>query len=429
MIGIYCFIIMVVLMLLSVPVIPSLGFASIITLALTRGGFKLVSVSLGTINALNSFTLLALPMFLFTGKIMNEGGITTRIFNFARKVVGWLPGGMAMVNVFASMVFGGMSGTSTADAGGLGAIEVKAMRENGYDDEFTGSVTAVSAILSPLIPPSLNVIIYVSITGASITGMFASGLTAGLAWAIIMMIMVQVYAHFRNYAKDPVPSWRELWVSFKEAFLSLMAPVILLVGIYSGIFTATEAAAIVVVYCTILTTVIYRLVSLKRLWAIFKETAMDVTVIGGVLAVATMFGQVLVRTKLPQEMVNLIVTYVDNRTIFIFLIVILIVFLGMLMDGAVITVIVTPMILNVLKVFDISIVQYGILQLIALTLGALTPPYGMTTFITARLLDMPMLRLAKAMIPWMIALLLFTFTVAYWPGFVTWLPKLLGCPV
>lgn len=426
MVGIYCFLLMVVLMILSVPVIPSLGLASMITLAMTRGGFKLISVSLGTINALNSFTLLALPMFLFTGKIMNEGGITTRIFNFARKIVGWMPGGMAMVNVFASMVFGGMSGTSTADAGGLGAIEIKAMRENGYDDEFTGSVTAASAILSPLIPPSLNVVIYVSITGASIMGMFMSGLCAGIAWALIMMIMVQVFARRRSYPKDPVPALREVWKAFKEAFLSLMAPVILLVGIYSGLFTATEAAAIVVVYCTVLTTLVYKLVDRKRLWAIFKETAMDVTVIGGVLAVATMFGQVIVRTKLPQELVSLIVNYVDSRALFILLVVGLIVFLGMLMDGAVITVIVTPMLLSVLQAFDISLIHYGILQLVALTLGALTPPYGMTTFITARILDMPMLRLAKAMIPWMLGLLLFTLLVAYFPGFVTWLPSLMG---
>ena len=426
MVGIYCFLLMVVLMLLSIPVIPSLGFASIITLAMTRGGFKLVSVSLGTINALNSFTLLALPMFLFPGKIMNEGGITTRIFNFARKVVGWMPGGMAMVNIFASMVFGGMSGTSTADAGGLGAIEIKAMRENGYDDEFTGSVTAASAILSPLIPPSLNVVIYVSITGASIMGMFMTGLCAGILWAIVMMLMVLVFAKKRGYAKDPMPTWGEVWVAFKEAFLSLMAPVILLVGIYSGVFTATEAAAIVVVYCTILTTIVYKLVDLKQLWAIFKDTAMDVAVIGGVLAVATMFGQVIVRTKLPQALVTLITNYVDNRTVFIFLVVVLIVFLGMLMDGAVITVIVTPMLLNVLGAFDISLVHFGILQLVALTLGALTPPYGMTTFITARILDMPMHRLAKAMLPWMLALFFFALIVAFFPQIVMWLPHLMG---
>ncbi len=426
MVGIYCFILMVALMLLSVPVIPAMGLASMATLAMTRGGFKLVSVSLGTINALNSFTLLALPMFLFTGKLMNEGGITTRIFNFARKIVGWMPGGMAMVNIFSSMVFGGMSGTSTADAGGLGAIEIKAMRENGYDDEFTGSVTAASAILSPLIPPSLNVVIYVSITGASIMGMFMSGLCSGIAWALVMMVMVQVYANLRHYAKDPLPKLREVWAAFKEAFLSLLAPVILLVGIYSGVFTATEAAAIVVVYCTVLTTVVYRLVDLRRLWAIFKDTAMDVAVIGGVLAVATMFGQVIVRTKLPQELVGLIVANVSSRSVFLLLIVLLIVFLGMLMDGAVITVIVTPMLLGLLEAFDISLVHYGILQLVALTLGALTPPYGMTTFITARILDMPMLKLAKAMIPWMIGLLIFTFAVAFFPGFVTWLPKLMG---
>ena len=426
MVGIYCFLLMVVLMLLSVPVIPALGLASIITLCLTRGGFKLVSVSLGTINALNSFTLLALPMFLFTGKVMNEGGITTRIFNFARKLVGWMPGGMAMVNVVASMIFGGMSGTSTADAGGLGAIEIKAMRENGYDDEFIGSVTAASAMLSPLIPPSLSVVIYVSITGASIMGIFMSGLCMGILWALVMMVLVQIYAHVRKYPKDPMPTLRELWLAFKEAFLSLLAPVILLIGIYSGVFTATEAAAIVVVYCTILTTVVYRLVDLKRLWAIFKETAMDVTVIGGVLAVATMFGQVVVRTKLPQAMVSLITSAVDSRAMFILLITILLIFLGTLLDGSVIIVIVTPMLINVLPAYNISLLQFGILMLAANTLGALTPPFGMTTFFTARLLDMPMLKLAKEMIPWLLGLLLFVLTVAFAPGIVTWLPRLMG---
>ena len=156
---------------------------------------------------------------------------------------------------------------------------------------------------------------------------------------------------------------------------------------------------------------------------------MDVTVIGGVLAVATMFGQVIVRTKLPQTLVALISSYIDNRTIFLFLVVVLIAFLGMLMDGAVITVIVTPMLLNVLGVFNISLVHYGVLQLVALTLGALTPPYGMTTFITARILDMPMLRLAKAMIPWMLALFLFALSVAFFPNIVLWLPRLMGLPV
>ena len=428
MAGIYCFLIMVVLMLLSVPVIPALGLASFITLCITRGGFKLVSVSLGTINALNSFTLLALPMFIFAGKLMNEGGVTTRIFDFARKLVGWLPGGMAMVNIVSSMIFGGMSGTSSADAAGLGAIEVKAMRENGYEDEFTGSVTASSAMLSPMIPPSLTVVIYVSITGASIMGMFMSGLCMGLLWSLIMMIIVQIYARKRHYPRDPFPTLRALWISFKRAFLSLMAPVILLIGIYSGVFTATEAAAIVVVYCTILTTIVYRCVKLDRLWAIFKETAIDVIVIGGVMAVATMFGQVIVRTRLPQTLVSMITEVVSSQSAFLLLITLLLIFLGMLLEGSVIIVIVTPMVLSMLQVYHISVVHFGILLLAANSLGALTPPYGMTTFITARVMGMPMLKLAKAMIPWLIAMFGFVLIVAFCPQLVTWLPQLMGYP-
>lgn len=426
MIGIYCFAIMLLLMFLSVPVVAAMGLSSLITMAISRGGVKWMAIALGTTNALNSTTLLALPLFLLTGKIMNEGGITDRIFDFARKLVGWMPGGMAMVNIVASMIFGGMSGTAAADAGGLGAIEIKAMRANHYEDEFTGSVTAASALLSPMIPPSLGMVIYCSLTQVSVTGMFMAGLCMGLLWALMMGIMVQVYAHIRHYSKDPMPSLKEIWVSFKHAFLSLMAPVILLIGIYSGIFTATEAAAIVTIYATILATFVYRLITLKEFWQLIKETAMDIAVIGGVLAIATTFGQVIVRTKLPQFLVSLITTYVSSRPLFLGLTIILLIVLGMVMDGQVIQVILIPMLLATLQAFNINLLHFGIVFTATMALGSLTPPYGIVLFITARQVDLPALRLAKAMIPWLILMVVYVLMITYIPPLVTWLPHALG---
>lgn len=426
MTGIICFLIMLLLMFLSVPVIASMGLSSLLTLSLSRGGIKWVALSLGTANSLNSVTLLALPLFLLTGKIMNEGGITTRIFDFARKLVGWMPGGMAMVNIVASMIFGGMSGTAAADAGGLGAIEIKAMRESGYEDEFTGSVTAASAMLSPMIPPSLGMVIYASLTGVSVAGLFAAGLCMGVLWAAMMCILTQVYARVRHYQRDPFPTLKELWKSFKSAFLSLMAPVILLIGIYTGVFTATEAAAIVTIYATVLATIIYRLIDLKKLWELVKETALDIAVIGGVLAIASMFGQVIVRTKIPQHLITLITQYVDSKNMLLLLTMLLLIVLGMVMDGQVIQVILVPMMMMTIQAYGINLLHFGIMISAIMSMGSLTPPYGIVLFITARQMNMPVLRLAKAMIPWLLLMLVFVLLVVFVPGLTTWLPTMMG---
>ena len=242
---------MLILFLLKEPIYVSIGLTGI-ALMLTRGGIKWGIISQYLYTGTNSFTLLSIPLFLLAAKLMNTGGITRRLFAFCMKVVGWLPGGLGHVNVLASVIFAGMSGTAVSDAGGLGSIEIQAMRENGFDNEFACCVTAASSTLGPIIPPSIPLVVYATVSGASVGALFMAGIVPGIVMALIMMALVFFYAKKRNYPKTKFPTGKEFLKALKEGILPLMAPVILLVGIYGGVFTPTESAAVVVMYSLLL---------------------------------------------------------------------------------------------------------------------------------------------------------------------------------
>ena len=236
---------MLALFLLKVPVYISMSLAGCAVLA-TRFGMKWSLLSQYLYTGVDSFTLLSIPLFLLAAKIMNTGSITKKLFSFCMKVVGWLPGGLGHVNVLCSVIFAGMSGTAVSDAGGLGSIEIKAMNENGFDNDFSCCVTAASSTLGPIIPPSIPLVVYATVSGASVGALFMAGIIPGLVMAILMMVLVSAYAILRHYPRTKFPSGGEFFTALKDGFLPLMAPVILLVGIYGGVFTPTESAAIVV---------------------------------------------------------------------------------------------------------------------------------------------------------------------------------------
>ena len=312
-------IVLILLMLCGVPVAYSIGIATLIGMA-AHSGIQWGTLASSSLSGINSFTFLAIPLFLLAGKLMNTGGITRRLFRFAKDLVGWLPGGLGHVNVICSVIFAGMSGSAVADAGGLGAIELKAMRDDGFDDEFTCGVTACSSMLGPMIPPSIPMIVYGTISGASIGALFLAGVVPGILMALIMMGVVFIYAVIKKYPKEKFPSLSEAAISFKEAVLSLMTVVIILLGIYTGIFTATEAAAIVVIYAMILSVFIYKEVSLSDLGAMVIETVHDSATIGLVVAFSAMFGSILVRSMIPQKIAAAISGAVDSRVALILLI-------------------------------------------------------------------------------------------------------------
>lgn len=416
-------IVLILLMLCGVPVAYSIGIATLIGMA-THSGIQWGTLASSSLSGINSFTFLAIPLFLLAGKLMNTGGITRRLFRFAKDLVGWLPGGLGHVNVICSVIFAGMSGSAVADAGGLGAIELKAMRDEGFDDEFTCGVTACSSMLGPMIPPSIPMIVYGTISGASIGALFLAGVVPGILMALIMMGVVFIYAVIKKYPREKFPSLSEAAISFKEAVLSLMTVVIILLGIYTGIFTATEAAAIVVIYAIILSVFIYKEVSLKDLGTMVAETVHDSATIGLVVAFSAMFGSILVRSMIPQKIAAAISGAVDSRVALLLLINVFLLVVGMFMDATAAITILVPILLPLVKEWGISPVQFGIIFVLNMGIGSMTPPFGILIFVMSKLSGLPAMRLVKAYIPWMGAMIAALLLVNFVPQLSLTLPVL-----
>ena len=312
-------ILLVVFLVISVPVAYGVGLSSFVGM-IFNGGIQWSSFVTSAIGGINSFTMLAIPLFLLAGKLMNTGGVTHRLFRFAKVLVGWLPGGLGHVNVVCSVMFAGMSGSAVADAGGLGAIELKAMRDDGYDDDFSCAVTATSSLLGPMIPPSIPMIIYGTLSGASVGALFLAGVIPGVLMAVVMMLLVLIYASIRKYPRAPLPKLRETLSAFKSAILPLLTVVIILVGRFSGFFSATEAAAVAALYALLLSMVIYKEITLRDLKQILLDTVNDTASIGIIIATGALLGSVLVRSMLPQRIAEAISGVVTSQWMLLILI-------------------------------------------------------------------------------------------------------------
>lgn len=416
-------IVLFVLMLSGVPVAYSIGVSTLVGMA-TYSGIQWGTLASSSLSGINSFTFLAIPLFLLAGKLMNTGGITRRLFRFAKDLVGWLPGGLGHVNILCSVIFAGMSGSAVADAGGLGAIELKAMSDDGFDLDFTCGVTACSSMLGPMIPPSIPLIVYGTISGASIGALFLAGIIPGLIMALIMMLVVFLYAKVKKYPRQKFPSLVELAVSFKEAVLSLLTVVIILLGIYTGIFTATEAAAIVVIYSMILSGLVYREVSLKKMGELLIETVHDSAAIGLIVAFSSMFGSVLVRSMIPQQIAAAISGVVDSKFALLLLINLFLLVVGMFMDATAAITILVPILLPLVKAWGISPVTFGIVFVLNMGIGSLTPPFGILIFVMSKVSGLPAIRLVKAYVPWILAMLAALLLISFVPQLSLTLPQL-----
>ena len=419
---------MLVLFLLKVPIYASMGLTGV-ALMLTRGGIKWGIISQYLYTGTNSFTLLSIPLFLLAAKLMNTGGITRRLFAFCMKVVGWLPGGLGHVNVLASVIFAGMSGTAVSDAGGLGSIEIQAMRENGFDNDFACCVTAASSTLGPIIPPSIPLVVYATVSGASVGALFIAGILPGLVMALIMMALVFFYAKKRHYPKTKFPTGREFLQALKEGFLPLMAPVILLVGIYGGVFTPTESAAVVVLYSLALDVFIYRELTFKKFITILKETVRDAVTIALIIAGATLFGYVATRAKIPQMILTAMTSAISNKFVFLIILNVFLLIIGCFLETASAITIVVPLIMPLLSAFGVNLTQFGIIIVLNLMIGLLTPPFGLVLFVVSKIGNISIGRFSKALLPWLVALLIALLLVTFIPGLSLWLPTALGMSV
>lgn len=376
----------------------------------------------------NQFVLLAVPLFILAARIMNEGQITERIFAFASRLVGARKGGLGHVNVVASIIFSGMTGSAIADASGLGLLEIKAMRDAGYDPPFTCAVTAASATIGPIIPPSIPMVIYSALSGASVGYLFIGGVVPGLLLGAAMMAYIAYIAHRRNYPTGEAFSVRKLFKAFLDAFLPLLTPVILLGGIYGGVFTPTEAAAVAAGYAVLLAAVGYRSVGLKKFGAILREVVAATGFISFIVAAAFLFSYVVARERIADALAQAMLgsAIIANRYVLLLSLNALFLVLGMFLDTMVILLVVLPILLPALVGLGVDLVHFGVVVVLNLMIGLSTPPYGVSLFIVSGLAKVPLSDVIREIWPFLAVLVAVLLVCTLVPETVLWLPRLVG---
>lgn len=406
----------------------AIGLISIVVLIMTRGltNVPLDMVATKLAFSANNFTLLAIPFFLLAGKLMNTGSITMRIFRFCNTLIGWIPGGLGHANVLASIVFAGMSGSAVADAAGLGTIEIKAMEKEGFDTDFSAAVTAASSTIGPIIPPSIPLIVFgVSAGSVSIAKLLIGGVLPGLLVGICLSVMVYIFAVKRKYPRSKFPTWRRLWDDFRHAFWPLLTPVILIGGILSGIFTPTEGAAVASLYAFILTMFIYREISWKDFALILRDTAKESASIMFIVCASSLYGYLLTRTQLPTLFMNMIFSVTESKILILLLLNVFFLVIGCFMETNAALIILVPILAPMATALNIDMLHLGVMIVLNLMIGLLTPPVGMCLYATAKVANIPLDRMIKAMAPFYIPLVIALLLVTFCPGIVTWLPNLL----
>lgn len=377
------------------------------------------------VDGLNSFPMLAVPLFILAAAILNGAGITNLLFGFARGLVGHIRGGLGHVNVMASLFFSGMSGSALADAGGLGKMEIDAMRKAGYDDEFSGSVTAASSMIGPLVPPSITMVLYGVISNTSIGKLFLGGVVPGVMCAVALMVMVYVIALRRDYPRDEWPGVPALTRLFIRSFPALMTPLVIVGGIFSGMFSPTEAAAVTVVYAILIDLVFYRELTWRRLWDAIYETTATSASIAIIIAGVSLLGYVLAREQAPQQIAAMFLNIAHGPITFLIAVNLMIFVLGMFIESLVILLIVVPILVPIALGFGIDPIHFGIIIVLNLMISILTPPMGMALFVVAQVGGIPYQKLARAILPWLIPPIVVLILVCIFPILATGLPSLM----
>jgi tripartite ATP-independent transporter DctM subunit len=411
------------LMVVGMPLFISIGFACLAYL--WANGEILLSIPQRLTASANSFPLLAAPFFMLTGMAMNTAGITNRIYDFCECLAGRFRGGLAHVNVIGSVIFAGMSGSAVADAAGLGTIEIKAMTDEGYPLAFSAAVTAASATIGPIIPPSVPLLIYGVIADVSIGRLFAGGFIPGLLMAAALMIMIRWMAKKRGFGAHPAPTWREFRTKSRRAFLSLLTPVILFGGMMIGVFTPTEAAFAAATYALILGLCVYREISLRDLPKLFLDTVETNAVVLMLVMTASLFGWVLARAQVPQMLGGWILGTTRSPLMILMMINVFLLIVGCFMEALAALIILVPVFMPVIKAVGIDPVHFGLVIVLNLMIGTLTPPVGIVLFVVARVAKLPFEEVARATAPFLIPLIAVLILITVFPELVLFLPRVI----
>jgi tripartite ATP-independent transporter DctM subunit len=412
-----------VAILMGMPLFASMGLAALAFVVFSGLSPSIVPQKMA--QAMNSFPLVAAPLFILMGNLLGAAKLTDRIVRFATSLVGSLRGGYAHASILSSMIFAGMVGSAVADAAGTGAVEVRAMKKAGYRPETAAAISAAAATIGPIIPPSLPMVIYGVSADASIGRLFLAGVIPGVLMGLSLMTLVAIIAPRQGLPRHSFGGLCDVWVALKESWWALLTPVILLGGMFSGLVTPTEAAAVACLWALFLGFVVYRTLSIKDLPAILLNTAETTGIVAVLVMVAGALGWCMSISRIPQTLAPAIVAAIHEPLVFLLVSNVILLAVGCFMEALAAMLILIPILVPAAISFGIDPVQFGLIMIFNLILGTIHPPIGVVLFVMARIADITFEQISRAILPWLVPLLIVLLAITVWPPLTLWLPALL----
>ncbi len=416
----------VFMLVMKFPITFSLFLSSVFAAMFLN--IPLMSIVQRLVSGVNSFSLLAIPFFILSGEIMSQGGISRRLVGFANALIGRVRGGLAQVNILASMFFGGISGSAVADVSSIGAMLIPMMVEDGYDSDFAVAVTVTSACEGILIPPSHNMIIFAMAAGGgvSVGKLFLGGLIPGVGLGLLLMIPTAIIAYKRNYPKQEGFGWKKTLKLARDAFFGLFTILIIMGGVISGVFTATESAAVAAVYSFVITFFVYREIPVRQMNSILRNSLKTLAMVMSLIAAASSFGYLMAYLRIPQAVTTGLLSITDNRIVLILLINVMLLVLGSIMDMAPLIIITTPILFPVMVGYlGMDPIQFGIMLILNLAIGLTTPPVGSALFVGCSVGKISIEKATKAVMPFWLMMLMTLMLVSFWSPMTMFLPSLM----
>lgn len=420
--GLLVIILLLGLAFLGFPIYIALGIGTLA--ALNMAGMPALVLPQKLFAGMNSSSLLAIPFFILAGNIMSRS-ITVKLIDVANAIIGWIRGSVAVVTVLASALFGAISGSGVATASAIGGITIPAMQREGYPSEFSTAISAISSILGPIIPPSITLIVYASITNVSVSQLFMGSVIPGILLAGSLIVYALVYGKKNNLPAHEKQTPKQIGHAFKEGIWALLMPIIILGGIFGGIFTPTEAAAVAVVYALIISLTVYRDMKLSELPQVFVEASVSTATIMMMVGLSKASSYVVVTSGLPQQLLNVFTSITSNRIVILLLLNLLFLIIGMLMEANAAIIMMTPILTPLLTAFNIDALQFGIVMSFNLCIGLVTPPVGLCLLICNQIAKTRLMKALKAMMPMLLISVIVLMLITYIPALTTWLPSMI----
>lgn len=411
-------------LLAGVPIYLTLLIPSLLYMVIT-GNFSALQITHRMFNGVDSFVLTALPFFIFAGGLMSAGGITHKIIDFSLALIGRMRGGLGHVNIMASMVFGGISGSATADTAAIGSILIPAMNKRGYPNHFSGGITVASSTIGIIIPPSIPMVIYAVVAGVSIGRLFLAGAIPGILVGLSMMVVCYILSVKKGYPAEKKASIGEVLKNFKDSIFAIFMPLLIVGGIVGGVVTATEAAVLAVVYALIVGFLVYRQLRISALPRVLKETLLITGIVMIIVAAADIFAWILAYEQIPQKVADLLLSISSNPLVILLIINAFLLAVGTFLDLAPAIIILVPVLLPVVQQLGIDPVHFGAIMVMNLGIGLDTPPVGTSLYAVCHIADISLEELSKGTLPFLISNLAVLFLVTYVPVVAMYLPKLL----